>query len=268
MYNAAVGNQSRIVIALGISAYSGGQTAEDRMEYITCSTAGNGTNFGNLTQGKYSAQGASNGTRGVFFGGLNTSGSYINVLDYITIASTGDATDFGDLVTYGSYSARARGAVISNATRGVMAGGASDAAGAHPDIQYITIATAGNATDFANLTRNVTNTSGCSDLTRGLIMGGSAETGGTGNLSEVNEYITIDTLADAADFGNLTYTSQGAAACADNTYGCHYGGYGNGFAEVNQIDRCTIQTLGNSVDHGDLTNTLGLYTQGASGNAA
>jgi acyl-homoserine lactone acylase PvdQ len=99
-------------------------------------------------------------------------------------------------------------------------------------------------------------------------MGGSAETGGTGNLSNVNEYITIDTLADAADFGNLTYTSQGAAACADNTYGCHYGGYGNSFAEVNTIDRCTIQTLGNSVDHGDLTNTLGLYTQGASGNAA
>jgi hypothetical protein len=189
-------------------------------------------------------------------------------MDYITIASTGNATDFGNLFQYGSYTARSKAAVISGSTRGVMAGGASNASGAHPDIQYITIATTGNALDFGDLTRNVSSVSGCSDLTRGLIMGGSAETGGSGNINNNIDYITLDTTGNAADFGDLTYTSQGAAASADNTYGCHYGGYGSGFAQVNTIDRCTIQTLGNSADHGDLTDTNGLYTQGASGNAA
>jgi hypothetical protein len=267
----SVGNQSRVVTGLGFSNFSGSYTQEDRMEYITCSTTGNAVNFGNLTVGRYENFAVSNGTRGVFMGGKG-SGDATNIMDYITIATTGDATDFGNLNSYNlggsNYDQRSAHAAISGSTRGVIGGGGNNYRGGGDEIQYITIATAGNATNFGDLTANRANFSGCSDLTRGLFMGGAAETGGQENINNNIQYITLDTAGNAADFGDLTYTSQGSASCADNTYGCQYGGYGAGYAQVNTIDRVTIATLGNSADHGDLTDNKGLYTQGASGNAA
>ena len=68
------------------------------MDYITISSTGNATDFGDLTRSAYYIGGACNKTRGVFGGG----NSATNVMDYITIASTGNATDFGDLTVSGS----------------------------------------------------------------------------------------------------------------------------------------------------------------------
>ena len=70
-------------------------------------------------------------------------------MEYITIASTGNATDFGDL-TGTNYDL----AGCSNGVRGLFAGGRHDDASADGSnvIQYITIATTGNATDFGDLT--------------------------------------------------------------------------------------------------------------------
>ena len=266
-----VSNGTRIVVGLGISNYSGSQIVEDQMQYITCATSGNATNFGNHTQGKYKSFGCSNGTRGVFMGGKNTSYTTIDDMDYITIDTTGDATDFGDLFQFGSYTARAAGAVISGSTRGVYGGGQNDASNGHDDMQYITIATTGNASEFGDLGYRMAETSGASDLTRGLFMGGSGETGGAGNFMNTISYITMDTTGSATDFGDLTRLSQGSASCADNTYACCYGGYdwtGSSAPQVNIIDRVTVQTTGNASDHGDLTDTACLYTQGASGNAS
>ena len=61
------------------------------------------------------------------------------------MASKGDGKEFGDLT-----SIRKNVAAASNTTRGVFAGG-EDAA-IVPVIDYITIASTGNATDFGNLT--------------------------------------------------------------------------------------------------------------------
>ena len=267
----ACGNTSRICQALGFNNISGSFGYINNIEYITSSTTGNSTDFGDLTEGRGDNFACSNGTRGVFMGGYTSSGKS-KTMDYITIATLGNAIDFGDLYGYvisgTTYDIRNKTASISNATRGLTCGGASEYSGAFNGIQYITIATTGNAQDFGDLTRNVAETSGCSDTTRGLVMGGSGGTGGSGNLSNVIEYITVDTTGNATDFGDTTYTSQGAASSSDGTYGCHYGGYGVSFAQVNTIDRVTIQTTGNATDHGDLTHTNGIYTQGASGNAS
>jgi len=268
----AAGNGTRIVQGLGFSNVSGSNAASNNLEYITCATTGNSTDFGDLTSARFANFAVSNGTRGVWGGGQNSSSQFVNTMDYVTLATTGNAIDFGDMYGYSlggsTYSHRARYAAISNKTRGIFGGGANDYRSGGDEIQYITIASTGNASDFGNLSNNRANFSGCSDATRGLFMGGAAETSGQENINNNIDYITIDTTGNAADFGDLTYTSQGAAACADNTYGCHYGGYGAGYSLVNTIDRVTIQTLGNATDHGDLQDTALLKVQGASGNAS
>ena len=53
------------------------------------------TDFGNLTDSRGTAAGATNTIRGCFGGGYDPTRK--NTIDYITIASTGDAADFGDL---------------------------------------------------------------------------------------------------------------------------------------------------------------------------
>ena len=83
-----------------------GDQSDARFVYVTIASTGNATDFGvpifgsgeNKARG---SSGASNTTRGVFFGGDNITS---NRIQYITIASTGNGTTFGDLVyNSGSY---------------------------------------------------------------------------------------------------------------------------------------------------------------------
>ena len=67
-------------------------------------------------------------------------------------------------------------------------------------IDYITIATTGNATDFGDLSTDLTDTAGVADTTRGCIGGGS----GSGGYSNAIGYITIDTTGNTTDFGDIT----------------------------------------------------------------
>jgi len=66
------------------------------IEYITFSSTGDTTDFGDLTQSLDAGSFGSGKTRAVFGGGY-TGSTRVNVLQYVTIASTGNATDFGDL---------------------------------------------------------------------------------------------------------------------------------------------------------------------------
>jgi hypothetical protein len=65
------------------------------IDFVTIASAGNSTDFGDLTILNSSLGATSSLLRGVFGGGFP--GSLVNVIDYVTIASTGNATDFGDL---------------------------------------------------------------------------------------------------------------------------------------------------------------------------
>ena len=64
------------------------------MEYVTIASAGNATDFGDLTQTSSALASTSSSTRGIFGGGTGPT----NVISFITIATTGNATDFGDLI--------------------------------------------------------------------------------------------------------------------------------------------------------------------------
>ena len=139
--------------------FAGGDTS-NVMDYITISTAGNATDFGDLLSNLRYPADISNGTRGVFAGGdPNSAQGNTNVIQYITIATTGNATDFGDL-TVGRHAP----AGVESDTRGVIGGGATGSGtGAYSNVMdYITIATTGNATDFGDLTAATNHLGGAS----------------------------------------------------------------------------------------------------------
>lgn len=143
----ALSSTTRAVTAGGYHAGVGSPTyATDTMEYVTISSTGNGTDFGNLTVARRQGGASGSNTRGLFLAGANNSNYSINTIDYITIASTGNATDFGDL-TQGRYTTS-----TSNATKSVCYGGYV----ASPNVEYdiidaVTIASTGNATDYGDL---------------------------------------------------------------------------------------------------------------------
>lgn len=218
----------------GGSTDGAGNNFNNAVQYITITTTGNATDFGDLTQGRRTLGSCSSTTRGVFAGGA-ISGSDTNVIDYVTIDTTGNATDFGDLTTAG------RNAGCSSSTRGLFGG-----IGGSNVINYITIASAGNATDFGDLLANVGALAACSSPTRGLFA--SADSG----VNNVISYVTIASTGNATDFGDLTVARQAEAGCSSSTRGV-FGGGVDSSDYTNVIDYVTIATTGNAIDFGDLT---------------
>jgi hypothetical protein len=214
------------------------------IEYLTIATTGNTTDFGDLTVARAGCEAVGSDLRGIFAGGNPTSGDR-TLMDYVTIATTGNATDFGDL-TVGRYNPCG----VSSYVRGVLAG--DDSYGTVMD--YITIATLGNAIDFGDLTYGHSSMAGVSDQllngsTRG-IFGGGAVSGST--HQDAMDYITIATLGNATDFGNLTQARYSPCGVNSDVRGVFCGGYRQGYGDVNTMDYITIDTTGNATDFGDL----------------
>ena len=85
------------VVQLG--GYHGSpNTYGDWIDYYTTASAGNASDFGDLTVGRSGISTTGNGTRAVAMGGYEEGGPNTDTCDYITIASTGNATNFGDMV--------------------------------------------------------------------------------------------------------------------------------------------------------------------------
>ena len=84
-------------IVQGGGYHGGPNTYGDWIDYYTTASAGNASDFGNLTVGRSGIATTGNSTRAVFMGGYEEGGPLVDTMDYITIASTGDASDFGDL---------------------------------------------------------------------------------------------------------------------------------------------------------------------------
>ena len=171
-------------------------TVYDNIQYITVASTGNTTDFGDLSQGRYSAAAVGDGIYGVFGGGNNSGTSFTNRIDSVNIFTTSNATDFGNL-----WANIARNCGVSNSTRGVFCGGYTPTTpAARTTMAYITIQTAGNSTDFGDINQgNTTQAAGSSNLTRGCFAGGD-----DGQTKDDIGYITIDTTGDSTDFGNLS----------------------------------------------------------------
>lgn len=188
------------------------------VDYVTIASVGNATNFGDLTVERTQDASCSSPTRGIFAGGYKPGVTYYNVIDYVTIATTGNAVDFGDTVSTGGLTTIREMAGFSSSTRGVFAGGNynPDEGGAKTNtIQYITIATTGNALDFGDLASAIHGAAACSNNTLGVIGGGDEDT----SYINVLQYVTIATTGNTTDFGDLTASTSGLAGCSNSNGG-------------------------------------------------
>ncbi len=229
------------------------------IDFIQISTAGNATDFGDLATAVYGNNNGAVGstTRGLFAGGGDGTAGGINEISFITLRSKGNATDFGDL----SESGRALGAGISSSTRGVF-GPRRDSSrpGTSNDnsdtIDYVTISSTGNATDFGNDVEKRANNAGACSSTRGLIAGGNLNTQPGGESTNVISYITIASTGNGTDFGDLTAAKTDPGGAGSSTRAVFAGGNTNpGSApygsNVATIDFVTIASTGNASDFGD-----------------
>ena len=203
----------------------------DFIDYVTISTPGNATDFGNLTAVGGSITATSNGIRGLWGGGYR--GSASTLIDYITISTTGNASTFGNLTV-----PRGNAEALANDTRGVWGGGENS--GRKNEIDYVTVATTGNAFDFGDLSGLKDGLGSCSNNVRGLFAGGQ---GGTNEI----EYITIMTTGNSNDFGDLLAARNHISGCGNGTRGVF-----SGHHVVNISDYVTIMTTGNAQDFGDM----------------
>ena len=116
-------------------------------------------------------------------------------------------------------------------------------------VNYVTIASTGNALDFGDLTdaRNMTSTA--ANNTRGLCLGGADSPEMAMN---VIDFVQISTTGNFQDFGDLRYGGRVGGAVADPIRIVQGQGI-DASANRTQIQYVTIATKGDSVDFGHLT---------------
>ena len=224
--------------ARGLWMGGGDPSISEVIDYLTFSTAGDASDFGNLTDARSLNGGGSNAIRALCAGGQAPGVS--NVIDYITISTTGNAADFGDLTDQRGYIAG-----LANDTRQVSTGGLDPS---HSNIMdYVQIASTGNAIDFGNTT-NVTALHTCQGSpTRGINAGGVHNPGSVTNINIIN-FFEFSTLGNAIDFGDLTATQRSQSSFGSQTRMCMAGGQAPGTQKIEYIE---IASLGNAIDFAD-----------------
>ncbi len=216
--SATCGNNEKLLVGSGTSSSSTSITLT--IDYIIPTSTGVKGSFGNLTSSGRGNVAFSSPTRGVFAGGYKTpaaAAGSVNAIEYVTIATLGDSQDFGDLVIDNSGRKGNMGA-FSNSIRGIVGGGSAYTPGLtlYNTIEYITIATTGNAQDFGDMFDGGVGgnyTSGSANQTRGVFVGGAGPAGAVNTI----QYITIASSGNALDFGDLAdklYAYN--AACSDS----------------------------------------------------
>ena len=234
--------------ASNVGVFAGGFAAAivGDIDYINISSDGNATNFGSLTGTNSTLAACSSSTRGVFGGGSTPTITEEVYSTNILIRSS--TTFFGNLTL-----ARQSLAACSNSTRGLFGGGVISPATTQNVIDYITIASTGNALDFGDLSQARQSLAACSSSTRGVFGGGITPTPTPTTLSVI-DYNTISTTGNSISFGSLTQQRNSLAACSSSTRGIFGGGITSP-ALQNVLDYITIASTGNAIDFGDLVGT-------------
>ena len=112
-------------------------------------------------------------------------------------------------------------------------------------IDFATISTTGNYTDFGNLSTAAADGSACSNSTRGIYFSGYS-----GSYTNVIDLYTIATTGNAVDFGDQLSAKAYGTAVSSPTRAVNMGGF-NSPAATNVIEYVEIATTGNAVDFGD-----------------
>ena len=224
------------------------------MNYITIATTGNGVDFGDASIVNSFSSGMGSSTRGVFKLGRGNP-TYTDQLDYVTFSSGGGTSDFG------SDNGRERDSCASfaDSTRGCWGGGTGADDG---NIQYITMASTGDSTDFGNLSlgRYMGGGAGGASPTRGFAFGGLSPL--TPTVAEkIIEYVNIQSRGNSVKFGELTVGRRAIAAVTNSTRAVMCSG---DTPATNTMDYITMASEGNAVDFGDITRQPNGYGAGCS----
>jgi hypothetical protein len=233
----------------GVFFNGGNFDRRNTIDYVTFATTGNATTFGDMgLEGGSSSNACNSPTRGVIRTFSNVAQPYI--YKYVTIATTGNSIMFG-LSTTSMAFAFAMGSICST-TRGVFAGGRRSGGFQQNIIEYVTIATTGNATEFGFLNNDLGNaySGSCSTSTRGIFAGGLAGNSTPGTAINTMFYITIATTGNTTTFGNLLTVLYELAGTSSTTRGLFIGGTNGG--PYPNMQYITIATTGNSVFFGTL----------------
>ena len=213
--------------------FGGGWTPNNTnvIDYVEIQTLGDALDFGDLSEGgNHGNPGCQSPVRGIFGGGYasvspDTDGPYTGKrLQIINMASKGNATKFGEL-----GQGRARPAGGGNSIRGIWAGGygvvdnTTSYTGYLDSIEYITISSEGNATNFGELTEVAgSGTSGTSSQIR-FCRAGGFETPSPSVISKNIDTVIIATTGNAVNFAELDVARSRHGGLSD----CHggLGGY-------------------------------------------
>jgi len=133
------------------------------IEYLTIATTGNATDFGDLLTTQYGGRSSSSATRCVWGGGGTPTAT--NAITFVEIATTGNSVDFGDLIEV-----RIANSSVGNSIRGIFAGGYNPSPSVvwKNTMDFVNIASTGNASDFGDASTSSRNMGGFSDSHGGL----------------------------------------------------------------------------------------------------
>ena len=235
----------------GRAIFAGGYEAPSNLKEIQkvqIATTGNGVDFGDMSVNRRECASAANTTRGVIAGGT---GPLTDIIEYVVMSSEGGANDFGNL-----SSTRRAFSGSGNDTRGLFFGGNNPSRTSI--IEFINFASTGNVNEFGRLGvdtglgtleggfQNDDNGS-FSSPTRAFVFG-------SGDISNVIQFVTISTLGNSEDFGDLTERVRYTSGLSSNIRGVRGGGKRSSpSTEVDTMDFVTMATEGNATDFGNLT---------------
>tara|TARA_Y100000592_G_scaffold81126_1_gene128529 strand:+ start:247 stop:1962 length:1716 start_codon:yes stop_codon:yes gene_type:complete len=230
---------------------SSGPAGVDEIFYLHIQSMGNAIRFSDLSTNSYSGSTTcASSTRALKAGGATGPGSAnpnkTNNIEYVTIATQGNSKDFGDMLAATSFNPGG-----GNQTRGIWMGGEAPGApgsDAVNTIQFVTIATTGDATDFGDLRAGSSASATGASPTRMLAMGG----GNPSSFFAYIDFVEIATTGNASDFGDMSTARNQNTGVSSNTRAVAMGG-NSGSGLVNVMEFVTIATLGDATDFGDLS---------------
>jgi len=200
---AGASNGTLLFAAGGYGASISGST--NAMEYFTIASTGNGTDAGNISV-TLNGHAATNGdTRYIIVAGYNsTTGENIDVLEYNDFSTSANCTDFGDTSVTSTYNAAA--ATSIRAVFHIPVGYDGSAYVYGDSLEYVTVASTGNTSDFGDLDTGRINAVGLSDGTTGEYSGGNVS--GGGSSTNIIDGRNLVSTGDASDIGDLLEANQ------------------------------------------------------------
>ena len=246
-----MGSASDGIRGIWYGGQDGPSTPRSFIDEVTMASEGNSVDFGSsATSAGRCFGGCGSSTRGIF-GGINT-GSTCDTIQFATRGST-----VGSHITL-SIAGGNKIAMFSSPVKMISRSGESSSAAngsselaLNQSIETANIASGGSTTMFGTLSRNTRQVRGTSNNIRGMFFGGYSFYPAYYVENHI-DYITIASNGNATDFGDLTQSRSQSSCVAHSTRAVIAGGGGDPNGTVNTIDFVTIMSAGNAQEFGDL----------------